>query len=226
MDSMPTYNETIDNRHLESWRLDVGPSKPNDSDLYYIYGLLYQEPIPERTTYGASEIFNYKPLKDLGITNKDSLTTISKLWWNNDYPGYVHVFAGYTAFVTRGTKRGWYHYYSTSTRDNSNTRDEIYTYLFSEPIPQSETVYGKTSDWNENGFGYNILNRGNRYHYRGADPNELFIDQKYKDIIFKSGGYDKGGFVNSKLRYKLLQHLVMVTILLMKLLPFIIGTIT
>lgn len=203
LDKMPTYTETIDNRHLESWRLDTGSARPGDNNFYNIYGLLYQDPIPERTTYGASEIINYKPLKDLGIENKNGLTNISRLWWNNEYPGYYHVFEGYQAFVTKGTKRGWYHYYSTTNKDNSNTRDETYTYLFSEPIPQEETVGDKRLSWSENGFFYNLYHRDNRYRDRGADPNELYVNQKYKDIIFKCGETNgKGGFVNSKLRYK------------------------
>ena len=203
LDQMPTYTETIDNRHLESWRLDTGSARPSDNNFYNIYGLLYQEPIPERTTYGASEIINYKPLKDLGIENKNGLTDISRLWWNNEYPGYYHIFEGYQAFVTRGTKRGWYHYYSTTNKDNSNTRDETYTYLFSEPIPQVETVGDRRLSWSENGFLYHLYHRDNRYRDRGADPNELFVNQKYKDINFKCGETNgKGGFVNSKLRYK------------------------
>lgn len=203
LDQMPTYTETIDNRHIESYRLDKGPARLNDNNFYNIYGLLYQDPIPERTTYGASEIINYKPLKDLGIENKNGLTDISKLWWNNDYPGYLHIFEGYQAFVTRGTKRGWYHYYSTTVRDNDNTRDEIYTYLFSEPIPHEETIGDRGLPWSENGFYFNLYWRDNRYRDRGADPNELFVNQKYKDINFKCGEPNgKGGFVNSKLRYK------------------------
>lgn len=203
LDQMPTYTETIDNRHLESWRLDTSSAKLGDNNFYNIYGLLYQEPIPERTTYGALEIINYKPLKDLGIENKNGLTDISRLWWNNEYPGYYHFFEGYQAFVTRGTKRGWYHYYSTTNKDNSNTRDETYTYLFSEPIPQAETVGDRSLSWSENGFLYHLYYRDNRYRDRGADPNELFVNQKYKDINFKCGEANgKGGFVNSKLRYK------------------------
>lgn len=203
MDQMPTYAEVLDNRHIRTLRLDTGPNRPNKSNFWYIYGLLYQEPIPERVTYGATEILNYKPLKDLGITNKVSLETISKLYWDNDYPGYYHVFDGYEAFVTRGAKRGWYHYYGTTNRNNKDVSDEIYTYLFSEPIPQREIVYGATLDWQETGFYYNLFNRDNRYRDRGADPNELFVDQKYKDLIYKSGDASgRAGFVNSKLRYK------------------------
>lgn len=202
MDKMPTYTETIDNRHNRSWQLDTGSNKPNGSDFYYIYGLLYQDPIPERTTYGASEIINYQPLKDIGVTDKTNLSYTHKLWWDNDYPGYYYVFEGEEAFVTRGTHRGWYHYYSTTNRDNSNTRDDSYTYLFSEPIPQSEVVHGERINWAEGGFLDHLYRRDNRYRDRGATPNELFVDQKYKDIIFRSGSNDKGGFVNSKLRYK------------------------
>ena len=203
LDQMPTYTETMNNRHIVDRRLDTSPTKVGSNKFYYIHGLLYQEPIPERTTYGASEIINYKPLKDLGVVNKSGLSDIAKLWWDNDYPGYFHTFEENRTYVTKGTKRGWYHYYCTEDRDNSNKNDSIFRYLFSEPIPQREKVGdGGINNWSEGDLCYSTYQRGLQDSDITNSPEKVFVDTKYKDIFYRNGGYQAGGLVNCKRRYK------------------------
>lgn len=209
LDKMPVYsdeeNADIDNRHFEDLRRDGKPFWDYDLQRWVIYGLLpSSNPLPERVSYAATEILNFPSLKSLGINTKDKLQNIAKLRWNNDYPGYYCEFPGGNVMVTKGTKRGWYHYYGTTDRNNKNKSDDIYTYLFSEPIPQREVVSatGRALDWSENNLNELIYHRGPRYNDMLDNLEETLVDVKYKDIYYTVGERDHGGMINSKRRYK------------------------
>ena len=209
LDKMPVYsdeeNADIDNRHFEDLRRDGKPFWDYDLQRWVIYGLLpSSNPLPERVSYAATEILNFPSLKSLGINTKDKLQTIAKLRWNNDYPGYHCEFPGGNVMVTKGTKRGWYHYYGTTDRNNKNKSDDIYTYLFSEPVPQREVVSatGGVLNWNENNLNELIYGRGPRYNDMLDNLEETLVDVKYKDIYYTVGASDYGGMINSKRRYK------------------------
>lgn len=209
LDKMPVYsdeeNADIDNRHFEDLRRDGKPFWDYDLQRWVIYGLLpSSNPLPERVSYAATEILNFPSLKSLGINTKDKLQNIAKLRWNNDYPGYYCEFPGGNVMVTKGTKRGWYHYYGTTDRNNKNKSDDIYTYLFSEPIPQREVVSatGRALDWSENDLNELIYHRGPRYNDMLDNLEETLVDVKYKDIYYTVGGRDNAGMINSKRRYK------------------------
>lgn len=209
LDKMPVYsdeeNANIDNRHFEDLRRDGKPFWDYDLKRWVIYGLLpSSNPLPERVSYAATEILNFPSLKSLGINTKDKLQTIAKLRWNNDYPGYYCEFPGGNVMVTKGTKRGWYHYYGTTDRNNKNKSDDIYTYLFSEPVPQREVVSatGRALDWSEYNLNELIYHRGPRYNDMLDNLEETLVDVKYKDIYYTVGERDHGGMINSKRRYK------------------------
>lgn len=209
LDRMPVYsdeeNVDIDNRHFEDLRRDGKPFWDYDLKRWVIYGLLpSSNPLPERVSYAATEILNFPSLKSLGINTKDKLQNIAKLRWNNDYPGYYCEFPGGNVMVTKGTKRGWYHYYGTTDRNNKNKSDDIYTYLFSEPVPQREVVSatGRPLDWSENNLNELIYHRGPRYNDMLDNLEETLVDVKYKDIFYTVGGRDNAGMINSKRRYK------------------------
>ena len=209
LDKMPVYsdeeNANIDNRHFEDLRRDGKPFWDYELQRWVIYGLLpSSNPLPERVSYAATEILNFPSLKSLGINTKDKLQNIAKLRWNNDYPGYYCEFPGGNVMVSKGTKRGWYHYYGTTDRNNKNKSDDTYTYLFSEPIPQREVVSatGRALDWSENNLNELIYGRGPRYNDMLDNLEETLVDVKYKDIYYTVGASDHGGMINSKRRYK------------------------
>ena len=202
IDEFPTYTEK-GNRPYQPYINDQIHQGFREGDFWYLKGFLYHKPLPERTSYGASEMYNNSMFRSKGYTDKDTFLRQEGLHWDNGIPGFYQWFDYERIIVQRGVKKGWYHYYCTEDRDNSNKDNATFRYLFSEPVPQKEKVGdGSFVEWAEGGLHHAIYRRGLQDSDIANNPEKVFVDIKYKDIFYRNGGYQAGGLVNCKRRYK------------------------